>query len=90
MWHSVPVIDLFECGVIFAHVIVHFVVFVDEIRMHPLESNITVCSQFAGDGRSNFGAVDFTLILAFEFASPLPNLDVAGCETSIMLLAFWM
>jgi hypothetical protein len=51
-----------------------FVVFVNEICMHPLELNIAVCTQFAGDGRSIFGAMDFTLVFAFEFASPLSNL----------------
>jgi hypothetical protein len=53
MRHSVPAIDSFERGSIFAHVVVRLVDFVGGIRMHPLEPNIAVCSQFAGDSGSN-------------------------------------
>lgn len=64
-----PAIDSFECGITFAHVFVRLVDFINGIHMYPLELNIVVCSQFAGDGGCNFGAMDFVLILAFEFVS---------------------
>lgn len=51
--HSVPAIDSFEHGIIFAHVVVRLVDFVSGIRMHPLELNIAVCSQFVGNGGSS-------------------------------------
>jgi hypothetical protein len=42
MRHGVPAIDLFECGIIFAHAFVRLVIFVGGIRMHPLKLNIAV------------------------------------------------
>jgi len=75
MGHILPAIDSFECGNIFAHVFVHLIGFVVRIRMHPLKLNIAVQEQSpAHISQVMVGvilvAVDFALILAFEFASP--------------------
>jgi len=57
MRHSVPVIDLFECGIIFAYIFVRLVVFVsgipDLVDVLASTDAIVLVANWCGDVRDN-------------------------------------